>query len=90
MSIILEPTSIISPLKVIENATLIIDEDGRIEYCGSREDAPRVIGNRLNLKGKIVSPGLIFMSTVVMGLPLELVISPMKWRNTPNGSSAAV
>jgi N-acetylglucosamine-6-phosphate deacetylase len=59
MSIILEPTLIISPLKVIENATLIIDEEGRIEYCGSREDAPRVIGKRLNLKGKIVAPGFI-------------------------------
>jgi N-acetylglucosamine-6-phosphate deacetylase len=59
MSIILEPSTIISPFKVIENGILIIDEAGRIEYCGSRELAPIVKGKRLNLKGKTVSPGFI-------------------------------
>ncbi len=59
MSIILEPSTIISPFKVIENGILIIDEAGRIEYCGSREQAPKVKGKRLNLKGKTISPGFI-------------------------------
>ena len=59
MSIILEPTTIISPFKVIENGTIIINEDGKIVYCGSRETAPKVEGKRLNLKGKIVAPGFI-------------------------------
>jgi N-acetylglucosamine-6-phosphate deacetylase len=59
MSIILEPTTIISPDKVIENGAIIINEDGKISYCGSREAAPKVEGKRLNLKGKIVSPGFI-------------------------------
>jgi len=59
MSIILEPATIISPFKVIENGTLIINEDGRITYCGSREAAPKVDGKRFNLKGKIVAPGFI-------------------------------
>jgi N-acetylglucosamine-6-phosphate deacetylase len=59
MSIILEPASIISPLKVIENGTLIINENGWIEYCGNREQAPKVSGKRLNIKGKIIAPGFI-------------------------------
>ena len=59
MSIILEPKTIISPFKVIENGILIIDEAGRIEYCGNREQAPKVKGKRLNLKGKTISPGFI-------------------------------
>jgi len=59
MSIILEPGTIISPFKTIENGTLIIDEEGKITYCGSREGAPKVDGKRLNLKGKIVAPGFI-------------------------------
>jgi N-acetylglucosamine-6-phosphate deacetylase len=59
MSIILEPSTIISPFKVIENGILIIDEAGRIEYCGNREQAPKVNGKRLNLKGKTISPGFI-------------------------------
>jgi N-acetylglucosamine-6-phosphate deacetylase len=59
MSIILERATIISPFKVIENGTLIIGEDGRIDYCGNREQAPKVNGKCLNLKGKIVAPGFI-------------------------------
>ncbi len=59
MSIILERSTIISPSKVIENGTIIINEDGKIAYCGSREAAPKVEGKRLNLKDKIISPGFI-------------------------------
>ena len=59
MSIILEPTTIYSPFKVIENGAIIINEDGKIAYCGSREQAPKVDGKRFNLKGKIVAPGFI-------------------------------
>jgi N-acetylglucosamine-6-phosphate deacetylase len=59
MNIILEPTTIISPVKVIENGTIIINENGKITYCGSREEAPVVEGKRLNLKGKIIAPGFI-------------------------------
>jgi N-acetylglucosamine-6-phosphate deacetylase len=59
MTIILEPSQIITPLKTIENGSIIINEQGRIDFCGSRDKAPSTEGKRLNLKGKIVAPGFI-------------------------------
>lgn len=59
MSIILEHARIITPMEVIEEGTIVINEQGRIDYCGNRNILPQPRGKRINLKGRIVAPGFI-------------------------------
>jgi N-acetylglucosamine-6-phosphate deacetylase len=59
MSIILEHAHIITPTAEIEEGTIVINEQGRIDYCGKRSIAPQSEGKRINLNGRIVTPGFI-------------------------------
>ena len=44
----------------VENALILIGEDGRIEYAGKHEDVPAEAGyNSIDAAGKTVMPGLI-------------------------------
>ena len=44
----------------VENALILIGEDGRIEYAGKHEDVPSEAGyNSIDAAGKTVMPGLI-------------------------------
>lgn len=44
----------------VENALILIGEDGRIEYAGKHEDVPAEADyNRIDATGKTVMPGLI-------------------------------
>ncbi len=59
MNIILEPGRILTPLEEVKDGVVIINEEGRITYCGKRGSAPQAEGKRINLKGRIIAPGFI-------------------------------
>jgi N-acetylglucosamine-6-phosphate deacetylase len=51
--------TVFTPRAVIERASVVASDDGRIAYLGPMEDAPRVQGLRMDLRGRIVVPGFI-------------------------------
>lgn len=59
MSIRLEHARILTPLEVIEDGVIVINEKGQIDYCGKSSTAPQSDGKRVNLKGRIIIPGFI-------------------------------
>jgi N-acetylglucosamine-6-phosphate deacetylase len=59
MSITLNYTTIYTPDRALEKAALVVGEDGQIEYIGPMDDAPRTLGQVLDLRGRIVIPGMI-------------------------------
>lgn len=59
MNIILESGRILTPLEEVNDGVIIINEEGRITYCGKRAGAPQAEGERINLKGRIIAPGFI-------------------------------
>jgi N-acetylglucosamine-6-phosphate deacetylase len=50
---------IFTPTEVIERGTVVVSDEGRIVYAGPMEDAPRVDGLRMDVRGRIVVPGFI-------------------------------
>jgi len=52
-------TNIFTPVETIERGALVISDDGKIIYVGSTEDAPRVDGKKIDLRGRYVVPGFI-------------------------------
>ncbi|MBN1264683.1 MAG: N-acetylglucosamine-6-phosphate deacetylase [Anaerolineales bacterium] len=50
---------IYTPEEVISPGTVVIDETGRIRYAGPMDGAPRFDGLRLDLRNRLVIPGLI-------------------------------
>jgi len=59
MSITLNRTTIFTPERILENAALTVDDDGRISYIGPMDCAPRHDGAVLDLSNRIVIPGMI-------------------------------
>ena len=47
------------PLEMIPDGMVIVNEDGKIAYVGAKADAPAVEGKRIDLAGRILSPGFI-------------------------------
>lgn len=56
--LILENGVLYTPEEVISSGTLIV-EAGKISYAGPVEDAPDVHGRRLDLRGRVLIPGLM-------------------------------
>ena len=48
---------------VAEADTVVVSDDGTIAYVGPLENAPRVEGPRLDMRGRIVAPGFIDIHT---------------------------
>ena len=59
MATILDYATIITPTAVLERCAVVVSEEGRISYVGPMEEAPRVEGLRLDMRGKVVIPGFI-------------------------------
>lgn len=59
MNIILESGRILTPLEEINDGVIIVNEKGRITFCGKRNSAPQIEGKRVNLKDRIIAPGFI-------------------------------
>ncbi|MBM4429124.1 MAG: N-acetylglucosamine-6-phosphate deacetylase [Chloroflexi bacterium] len=53
--------TVLTPKERMEQTAIIISDEGRIAYVGSLEQAPRLNGPLLDLRGLIVAPGLIDM-----------------------------
>jgi N-acetylglucosamine-6-phosphate deacetylase len=56
-------TTIITPVEVIERGAVVISDEGKILYTGLLEDAPRVGGLQIDLRGRFVAPGFIDIHT---------------------------
>jgi len=50
---------VFTPTEVIERGTVVISDEGHIAYVGPIEDAPRTDGLRMDMRGRIVVPGLM-------------------------------
>lgn len=59
MNIILGSDRILTPSEEVRDGVIVINEGGRITYCGKRSSAPPSEGKRINLKDKIIAPGFI-------------------------------
>jgi N-acetylglucosamine-6-phosphate deacetylase len=59
MSIILDYTNVITPTKILKNSSVVIGDNGRIEYVGPMDLKPEISGQRLELRNLFVAPGLI-------------------------------
>ncbi len=59
MSTRLDYARIWTPTQVIERGAVVVSDDGCIAYVGPMEDAPRVDGLRLDVRGRTVVPGFV-------------------------------
>ncbi|MDY6847402.1 MAG: N-acetylglucosamine-6-phosphate deacetylase [Chloroflexota bacterium] len=59
MAVILERAKILTPTEKFQQGTVIVGDDGKIEFVGPLDLAPKVTGNRLNLENYSIMPGLI-------------------------------
>ena len=50
-------------MEVIERGAVVISDEGKILYTGLLEDAPRVGGLQIDLRGRFVAPGFIDIHT---------------------------
>jgi len=59
MSIVLDYSNIITPTEILRNSSVVIGDNGKIEYVGPMELRPENGGERLDLRNLYVAPGLI-------------------------------
>lgn len=59
MAVTLDYATVLTPTQTLTRSTVVASDDGRISYIGPMEDAPRVDGERLDLRGRFVIPGFI-------------------------------
>ena len=63
MKTIFENGTICTAVKMIPDGMVIVDDDGKIVYVGAKADAPAAEGKRIDLAGRILSPGFIDIHT---------------------------
>ncbi len=51
--------TVFTPRDIIQCASIIVSDDGRIAYVGPMEDAPRADGPHIDMRGRIVVPGFV-------------------------------
>lgn len=76
MSITLNSTTIFTPDRELSRAALVVGDDGRIAYLGPMDDAPRSAGTTLDLRGRIVIPGMVDIH-VHGGNGVDLGVTPI-------------
>jgi N-acetylglucosamine-6-phosphate deacetylase len=59
----LHNATVVTPTEVIPGGAVVVDEGGSIAYAGPQLDAPRASGERLDLLGRLLVPGLIDIHT---------------------------
>ena len=57
MSTTLYYATVFTPRDVMQCASIVVSDDGRIAYVGHMEDAPRADGQHIDMRGRIVVPG---------------------------------
>jgi N-acetylglucosamine-6-phosphate deacetylase len=51
--------TVFTPRDIMQRASIVVSDDGRIAYVGPMEDAPRADGLHIDMRGRIVAPGFI-------------------------------
>lgn len=74
MAISLTNTTVLTPLEILENSTVVVSDDGKITYVGPMEGAPQADGHQIDLSGHVVIPGFIDVHVhggrgIVFGMP---------------------
>jgi N-acetylglucosamine-6-phosphate deacetylase len=59
MAITLNYATVITPVQVLTRSAVVVSDEGKILYVGSMEDAPRSEGLQLDMRGRMVIPGMI-------------------------------
>ncbi|NIS78685.1 MAG: N-acetylglucosamine-6-phosphate deacetylase [Anaerolineales bacterium] len=59
MAVIFENATVFTPLEINVKQTVIVSDEGTIDYAGPKENSPRVKGDRLDLCDRILAPGFI-------------------------------
>ncbi len=59
MTLILEGATLLTPQEVIPQGVAIISPEGKITYVGTRQASPPAEGERLDLQGLFLAPGLM-------------------------------
>jgi N-acetylglucosamine-6-phosphate deacetylase len=59
MSTLFYDATVFTPHAVLERHAVVVADDGTIAFVGKVEDAPKVDGLHLNLRGRILAPGFI-------------------------------
>jgi N-acetylglucosamine-6-phosphate deacetylase len=59
MSILFFDATVFTPNTALEQQAVVVDDTGTIAFVGKVEDAPKVDGLHLNLRGRILAPGFI-------------------------------
>ena len=59
MSTLFYDATVFTPNTVLERSAVVVADDGTIAFVGKIEDAPKVEGLHLNLRGRILAPGFI-------------------------------
>lgn len=59
MSMMLHNATLLTPLRMVDDAAVVISDEGRIAYAGPAHGAPRARGQWLDLGGRTIIPGLI-------------------------------
>jgi N-acetylglucosamine-6-phosphate deacetylase len=59
MSTLLDYATIITPNEILERSAIVVSDSSKISYVGPMESAPAVDGLRLDMRNRIVIPGLI-------------------------------
>jgi len=59
MSMVLYYARVFTPTEILEDASVVVSEEGQITYVGSMENAPRVDGKRMDIRGRMVVPGFV-------------------------------
>ena len=76
MTITLNNTTILTPQREIRAAALVVGDDGRIAYAGPMDCAPQSGGRTLDLRNRLVIPGMIDIH-VHGGKGIDLGVTPM-------------
>jgi N-acetylglucosamine-6-phosphate deacetylase len=59
MATVFNYATVFTPNKIFEQSSVVISDKGKISYVGPMEDAPRTRGPRLDMRGRIIVPGMI-------------------------------
>jgi N-acetylglucosamine-6-phosphate deacetylase len=59
MTTIFENGTICTPFEMIPDGLVVVDDDGKISYAGAKANSPTSPGKRIDLTGRILSPGFI-------------------------------
>lgn len=59
MATTLNYATVFTPTEVLERSAIVVSEEGKIEYVGPMDTAPRADGLQLDMRGRIVIPGMI-------------------------------